>query len=360
MKPIRVRGPLATAGIALLLSVCLATAGHAQQQSEGPNTAGAITNDPAGGIPAWTSPADATASDNTYAQAVPGGGATQYLSATNYNFNIPSPALIDGIEVNIERRSAFGTIKDSKLRIIKGGVVGATERGDLVSTWPTVDTPKTYGSNADLWGETWTAADINAAGFGVALSVTDSLDAAFVDAMTIKVYYSLCQPAPQGLCRTATKSLLLVKNNSDNAKDKFIFKWIKGMSTDQTEFGNPTVVNGAVYATCVYENNALSFSMVVPASTTLWTPIGAKGYKYKDLTGTSFGVQKIIVKGSDDNKAKILVKGRGSLLPDPIPPALTLPVKVQVINSDSGLCWEATFDVPNIKKNTPDLFKGKN
>lgn len=351
-------GRLVAASIAMLLSTHLSTAAFAQQ-SEGPNNAGAITNDPAGGIPAWTNPVDATTSDNVYAQAVPGGGTSQYLSATNFNFSIPAPALILGIEVDIERRSALGTIKDSKLRIIKGGVVSATEMGDLVATWPTVDTVKTYGSDSDLWGETWTAADINANNFGVALSVTDGADAAFVDHMTITVHYNLCQPAPQVGCRTATKSLLLIKDNtSDNTKDKFIFKWIKGQDTTQGEFSNPT--STATYATCVYEAGALSFSLVVPPNGSLWTQIGTKGFKYKDLAGLQNGVQKVIVKGSTggSNKSKILVKGRGVALPDPLPPALTLPARVQVINSDSGLCWEANF--ATFKKSTASFFKAKN
>ena len=216
-----------------------------------------------------------------------------------------------------------------------------------------------YGGTSALWGETWTAADINASNFGVALSVTDSADAALVDHMTIKVYYNLCQPAPQVGCRTATKSLLLVKDNtSDDTKDKFIFKWIKGQDTDQTEFANPT--STATYATCVYENGALSFSLIVPPNASLWTQIGTKGYKYKDLAGLQTGVQKIIVKGSSggSNKSKILVKGRGLTLPDPLPPNITMPVKVQVINSDSGLCWDATFSVA--KKDTASFFKAKN
>jgi hypothetical protein len=334
------------------------TGAHAQLLSEGPNDPGASFNDVTFGTVAWTTPGNATASDDAYAQAAPGGGDTNYLHANNFNFSIPSPAVIKGIEVSIERHAALGTIKDSRLRIVKGGTVGATEMGDLVSTWPLADTVKTYGSNSNLWGETWTAADINSNTFGVVLSITDAADVGLVDHITVTVHYSLCADAPiiMGTCRTATKSLFIVKDKiGDDTKDKIIFKWIKGTTTTQTEFQDP--INTATYATCVYENNALSFSMIVPADNALWSTLGSKGFKYKDPSGSEAGVQKILLKGIPDNKSKILVKGKGNNLPDPVPP-LTLPVKVQVVNSDNGLCWEATFS--GFKKNAAGLFKAKN
>jgi hypothetical protein len=41
-------------------------------------------------------------------------------------------------------------------------------------------------------------------------------------------------------------------------------------------------------------------------------------------------------------------------------PPLTLPVTVQLVNSDSGLCFEGLFDtVADVKKNIGGLFKGK-
>jgi hypothetical protein len=52
------------------------------------------------------------------------------------------------------------------------------------------------------------------------------------------------------------------------------------------------------------------------------------------------------------------VKGKGVALPDPTPP-LTLPVTVQMVNSDSGLCWEGVYDTPNVTKNVIGQFKAK-
>lgn len=81
---------------------------------------------------------------------------------------------------------------------MKGGVIGSTNR-NLGSYWPTSDTYVSHGSNSDLWGETWTTADINSNGFGVAISPTNdyaSLDNARIDHIRITVYYTMPIGAP--------------------------------------------------------------------------------------------------------------------------------------------------------------------
>jgi len=335
-----------------LLTCCLA--GQARALTAGPNSPGATFNDVSFGTVAWTSPGNATASDDTYAQASPGGGNTNYLEANNFNLGVPASGIIDGIEVGIEKRSALGSIVDARIRIVKGGVVGATDRSS-VATWPTTDTVVIHGGPTDKWGDTWTAADVNASNFGVAISATDAFDVAGVDHITITIYYSLCDPAPLAGCRTSGKGLLMVRDNADNTKDKIVWKLTNAASTTQTEFSDPSA--STLYAVCVYQNGALTHGVTVPPSLTLWAPITTVGFKYKDLTGAAAeGIQRIILRGSTDNRSKVIIRGKGAALPDPVPP-LTLPVVVQLVNGDSGICWEGTFDNPNIKRNEIGIFK---
>ncbi len=155
-----------------------------------------------------------------------------------------------------------------------------------------------------------------------------------------------------------------MKNKTPDSKDKLIWKWIKGETTDQSEFADPT--STATYSLCVYSGASptLVAEVNVSASGSLWKPIGSKGYKYKDKNGTQDGIQKIILKGKDQNKSKALVKGKGDNLPD-LPPAsnpalaLDLPVTVQLINHDNGICFEGVYDSGDVKKNEPALFKAK-
>lgn len=329
------------------------TAALGQQVTAGPNSPGAVFNDVTFGTVPWTTPGNGVASDDMYAQASPGGGNTNYLHANNFNLQIPSPAIIDGIEVAIEKRSISGTIFDSRVRIVKGGVVGATERA-AGGTWATSDTIVTYGGPADLWGETWTAADVNANNFGVVISATDSLDTAAIDHITMTVHYSLCGETPLAGCRTSLKGVLLVSDKDDDTKDKMVWKFVNGEPTDQADFADPTAT--AMYALCIYENGAASTDAVLAPSGTLWRPISTKGFSYKDKAGTQSSITKVLLKGNTLPKSKVVLKGKGAMLPLPTPP-LTLPVVVQLINSDTGVCWEGTFN--SFLRNQSGLFKAK-
>ena len=161
-----------------------------------PGTGSNVDN---GGV-AWITPSGIAASDNSYTAAFGAStGGTDYLQATNFGFNIPSGATIDGISASIERISVIdgigSSIVDSTVKIIKGGSLGSTNKASA-DAWPASDGTKTYGSSTDKWGETWTYSDINASNFGVSLSAFSTLGeegtswTAGVDYISITVYYT--------------------------------------------------------------------------------------------------------------------------------------------------------------------------
>ena len=154
-----------------------------------------MVSDPSIGVNVWGSPGNATASDDVKAFAAVGSGApTQYLKATGFGFSIPASAVIRGIEVAVERNSAFANAHDNAVRIVKGGAIGTADRSIAPPWTMPPDAVTTYGGASDLWGESWTAADINGAGFGAAISATDGVsgDLVQVDHIAITVSYSLC------------------------------------------------------------------------------------------------------------------------------------------------------------------------
>lgn len=147
----------------------------------GPNIAGTGANDSSvGGVWAtWANPSNVTANDGTVAQASTGsmagagGPASQYLKATNFGFAIASDQVIDGITVLWRVRNNVNTMVDNAVRIVKGGVIGSTDKSSGTA-WSGSLTDRTYGGVSDLWGETWTYSDINDSGFGAALSCVNS------------------------------------------------------------------------------------------------------------------------------------------------------------------------------------------
>jgi hypothetical protein len=171
--------------------------------------------------------------------------------------------------------------------------------------------------------------------------------------------------APIGGCGSSAKSLLFIKNKTDDSKDKLIWKFIKGAATPPNDLQDPRTT--ADYALCIYAgttgafagtSSALVAQINVPPDPTKWFPSGGQGYKFFDPTLADDGVQKIVLKAGGTFKSKMLVKGRGANLPDPIDSApLTLPVTVQLVNYQSGACFESAFT--SVMKNTTALFKAK-
>ena len=144
----------------------------------------------------WSNASGLSADDNNYVSATTN-GSTHYLQATNYNFGIPADATIDGILVTIGRYvdgSAGGTdARDAVVSLIKAGTVTGN---NLAYTgtgpdWPTTEGTRTYGSlTSNLWGSSWTPADLNASNFGVALSISIGNNrTAYVDYIQVTVQY---------------------------------------------------------------------------------------------------------------------------------------------------------------------------
>lgn len=156
------------------------------------NTGGTFISDSTLGVVAITNPSNAQLSDNSYATSVL--LITQisnYLKATNFNFNIPSDATINGITVSVERSSnTLNGTHDSSVKLVKGGVISGNDKASG-STWPTSDAVATYGSATDLWGLTLTPSDVNDSTFGFVIApVADLASTAQIDQITIQVDYS--------------------------------------------------------------------------------------------------------------------------------------------------------------------------
>lgn len=182
--------------------------------TEGPNSPGTVVSDNSYGNNTWSNPGNAAASDDTRADAATFMDSTEYLKATNFGFSIPSGATVDGIEVFIERRDINnpGGSMDDRVRIVKGGTVGSTDKADGATEWPTTDGTATYGSSSDKWGETWTRTDINATDFGMVLASTDGggSGAPEVDHISITVHYTLPPRVAVTGARTVVSSRTVV------------------------------------------------------------------------------------------------------------------------------------------------------
>jgi hypothetical protein len=119
---------------------------------------------------AWQGTNNLGTSDDqyTFANLYPSiGSRTQMLWAYQYNFAIPTGSTIQGIEVAVEKRSddcspSGGCIEDHNVCLSNGFANCLGNQAQSGVAWPATDTVVTYGGPTDLWGTTWSPADINA------------------------------------------------------------------------------------------------------------------------------------------------------------------------------------------------------
>lgn len=107
---------------------------------------------------------------------------SQLIVASNFGFSIPALATVNGITVEVDRSNAVGAASDNRIQLAKGttfaDLVG-TNKAAAITDWPTALAIASYGGAADLWGTTWTPAEVNASSFALFLSV--QADAANTD-----------------------------------------------------------------------------------------------------------------------------------------------------------------------------------
>ena len=150
----------------------------------------------------WTNPTYVYSSDENFATySVSGNTTSNTLTIRNFGFSIPSTAVINGISVYVERGATSSTnrLKDQTIQLQKtSGLVGSN-KAVTSSYWPVGngsspnDSTRQYGDTDDLWGTTWTPAEINSSNFGVQVrvqNVTSTSTTANIDQVYVYVRYT--------------------------------------------------------------------------------------------------------------------------------------------------------------------------
>ena len=144
--------------------------------------------------------------------------------------------------------------------------------------------------------------------------------------------------------------------------ESLTWRWVRGEAVDARVLGNPFIPNGTNYRLCVYDAS-LSPQPRVDAlaraggtcrvGNPCWLPFGTRGaIDYANFLPGSppDGLSQIRLKPSPEGRGKMLLRGRGALLPQGFLP-FTPPVVAQLV-SDSGACWEATYSTPLLNDGT--------
>jgi hypothetical protein len=96
-------------------------------------------------------------------------------------------------------------LQDSSVKLLKNNSAVGTDHA-ASTPWGSIESTATYGGSADLWGTTWTPADVNGSTFGVQLTaknVAAAAATAAVDFVQITVTYSAASPSSIGTASTS-------------------------------------------------------------------------------------------------------------------------------------------------------------
>lgn len=138
-----------------------------------------------------------SAVDSIYAD----GSSTDYLICSNFGFSIPSTATIQGIEIflvcAVQGPIVGGTAPFFGIDLgpTTGGPTAVEKEIQLDAQNPIQDRFFDLGGASDLWGSSWTPAQVNGAGFSVYVRRGPSSNESphrdrLVDKVSCAVYYS--------------------------------------------------------------------------------------------------------------------------------------------------------------------------
>lgn len=161
--------------------------------TQGPLSPGTVTNDPStllgfGGT--VNNVNNVKVSDNAYANNADSPGNNRGLTAQNFGFSIPTGSTIDGILFEIEGKEASGNTRVNFIYTIKANGTKGTSNRSTGTYWNGTDTYYSHGSSTDLWGDSWTAEDINDVDFGTVFVIGGYDDPAYIDHIRCTVYYT--------------------------------------------------------------------------------------------------------------------------------------------------------------------------
>lgn len=140
-----------------------------------------------GGPFPWSNPNNALTDNGSDAfwGAFGGGQQSNLLKVSNFGFNIPSNAVIEGVLVTIGDKFTFSQYTGDATLVTNAGA--GQNKGGFIAV------QDTYGGPTDLWGLALTPADVNHANFGFQISAGDisggDAQVSF-DYITITVYWS--------------------------------------------------------------------------------------------------------------------------------------------------------------------------
>jgi hypothetical protein len=142
---------------------------------------------------------------------------------------------------SVNRSAMFGlTLQraralDNSVYLLNASAPVGTDKGMATTSWPTTDAYVSYGGATDVWGMSWSVADINSTGFGAAISASRSNGNLQVDHFRITVY------------STSTLPIELVEFTATAAGNEVHTNWVTATEQNNDYFVVERTTDGVVF-----------------------------------------------------------------------------------------------------------------
>ena len=176
-----------------------------------------------------------------------GGGGSSYVSAGSGTVHTQGYQPANGKVVITQ--TSLADIDDVTVKLVKAGAVVGNNLAKA-GQWPTSSTLAQYGSATEMWGTTWTAAEVNAEDFGFVLSADVQAGEARVQAAKMYVAYTVAGVQDPGsflavITLDATRTIAtpqiykLPRAGMPVANDPFIDKAVSDKQFKTPRYANP-------------------------------------------------------------------------------------------------------------------------
>lgn len=121
-----------------------------------------------------------------------GGWMTGYVTAKTLGLNLPSGAVINGIDVSFDTYGYSAFVSNVQL-VDAGGTTGYDHSYQPLGQNFGSKTTRYFGGATDTWGRNWTTSDVNNAGFGVKIKVRNTSGGggvAIISNVKVTVHYN--------------------------------------------------------------------------------------------------------------------------------------------------------------------------
>ncbi|MFT4571294.1 MAG: hypothetical protein ACI8TX_002057 [Hyphomicrobiaceae bacterium] len=176
-----------------------------------------------------------------------------------------------------------------------------------------------------------------------------------------------CPVEPALTCLSPSSRKAKIKLvNKDSDSDKLVINMKKIAGVNIADFGDPTAfASDSAYTLCLYDDDGggglveLEKDMLgqdTCKGKACWRAAGTSGFRYRDGIREHGAIKSMSIKVNGKGEANIRISADSSSLGPPIMPLLGLPsVTLQLINQETGDCWESVFSAPDA--NTASLYK---